>query len=339
MSSVTAVDTAPLLRARTGPASPQLALAVRCHRTGLAVVPGGLPAGHLRARCSSAGGRTSSRAARWSRGSRSATSFWPRPSRIRRAPRPRHGVQRPGPPGQGQDPPGDQDQRRRHAADQGRRQPDAGQRRGLARPGARHGPAARALGGPAADLVHHGCVAQARALPAQHAPRLPRRRQRPRGRGEEDDTDPDPPDVAADLLGRSRPSESATTPTQSRRRSRSGFAGRSTRVLTPLAARLATRFGFVALASARAAAPDDHRRVRRDDQQRVRVRGPCPTGTTRPQANLLDPYLYWKLDETGATVASQTAADASGNGRTGQYNGNLVPNVTATYFTRGVTVR
>ena len=55
------------------------------------------------------------------------------------------------------------------------------------------------------------------------------------------------------------------------------------------------------------------------------------------QANLLGPYLYWKLDETGATVASQTAADASGNGRTGQYNGNLVPNVSATYFTRGIT--
>jgi signal peptidase I len=54
------------------------------------------------------------------------------------------------------------------------------------------------------------------------------------------------------------------------------------------------------------------------------------------QVNALGPYLYWKLDETGTTTASQTAADSSGNGHTGQYNGNGTPNVTATYFTRGV---
>ncbi len=41
----------------------------------------------------------------------------------------------------------------------------------------------------------------------------------------------------------------------------------------------------------------------------------------------LNPWLYWKLDETGATT---TAADTSGNGRTGTYN----PDVTA--YTRGI---
>ncbi|MGD9954705.1 MAG: signal peptidase I [Candidatus Nanopelagicales bacterium] len=42
------------------------------------------------------------------------------------------------------------------------------------------------------------------------------------------------------------------------------------------------------------------------------------------------PYLYWKLDETGTTA---TAADASGNGRTGSYR----TNGGTTYFTKGVT--
>jgi hypothetical protein len=41
----------------------------------------------------------------------------------------------------------------------------------------------------------------------------------------------------------------------------------------------------------------------------------------------LNPYLYWKLDETGTT---STAADSSGNGRTGSYNINGA----STYFTR-----
>ncbi len=41
----------------------------------------------------------------------------------------------------------------------------------------------------------------------------------------------------------------------------------------------------------------------------------------------LGPYLYWKLDETGTTA---TAADSSGNGRTGTYN----TNGSTTYFTR-----
>lgn len=41
----------------------------------------------------------------------------------------------------------------------------------------------------------------------------------------------------------------------------------------------------------------------------------------------LGPYLYWKLDETGTAT---TAADSSGNGRTGTYN----PAGTSTYFTR-----
>jgi signal peptidase I len=45
------------------------------------------------------------------------------------------------------------------------------------------------------------------------------------------------------------------------------------------------------------------------------------------EINALTPYLYWKLDETGAAA---TAADSSGNGRTGTYN----QNGSATYFTR-----
>jgi signal peptidase I len=44
----------------------------------------------------------------------------------------------------------------------------------------------------------------------------------------------------------------------------------------------------------------------------------------------LSPYLYWKLDETGTT---STAADSSGNGRTGNYR----TNGGTTYFTKGVT--
>ena len=52
------------------------------------------------------------------------------------------------------------------------------------------------------------------------------------------------------------------------------------------------------------------------------------------QVNALGPYLYWKLDETGTLTT--TAADSSGNGRTGQYNGALTPNAATTYFTRGV---
>jgi Concanavalin A-like lectin/glucanases superfamily len=45
------------------------------------------------------------------------------------------------------------------------------------------------------------------------------------------------------------------------------------------------------------------------------------------QVKNLGPYLYWKLDEAGAAT---TAADSSGNGRTGDYNANG----SATYFTR-----
>lgn len=41
----------------------------------------------------------------------------------------------------------------------------------------------------------------------------------------------------------------------------------------------------------------------------------------------LGPYLYWRLDETGTAT---TAADSSGNGRTGTYN----QSGTTTYFTR-----
>jgi signal peptidase I len=47
------------------------------------------------------------------------------------------------------------------------------------------------------------------------------------------------------------------------------------------------------------------------------------------EAKALTPYLYWKLDETGATT---TAADATGLGHVGTYNNG----VSATYFTRGI---
>jgi signal peptidase I len=43
----------------------------------------------------------------------------------------------------------------------------------------------------------------------------------------------------------------------------------------------------------------------------------------------LTPWLYWKLDETGTGTS---AADSSGNGRTGTYNANGG----ATYFTKGI---
>jgi signal peptidase I len=49
------------------------------------------------------------------------------------------------------------------------------------------------------------------------------------------------------------------------------------------------------------------------------------TGTVQALA----PYLYWKLDETGTT---STAADSSGNGRSGSYR----TNGGGTYFTKGV---
>jgi hypothetical protein len=48
------------------------------------------------------------------------------------------------------------------------------------------------------------------------------------------------------------------------------------------------------------------------------------------QIKALNPWLYWKLDETGTTTT--TAADSSGNSRTGTYNASG----SATYFTRGV---
>lgn len=56
-----------------------------------------------------------------------------------------------------------------------------------------------------------------------------------------------------------------------------------------------------------------------------------PTYSYTTQVKALGPYLYWKLDETGTT--NVTAADSSGNGRTGTYNTSAA----TTYFTRGVT--
>ena len=52
-----------------------------------------------------------------------------------------------------------------------------------------------------------------------------------------------------------------------------------------------------------------------------------PNWSYTTEINALAPYLYWKLDEPGTTA---TAADSSGNGRTGTYN----PSGAATNFTR-----
>lgn len=54
------------------------------------------------------------------------------------------------------------------------------------------------------------------------------------------------------------------------------------------------------------------------------------TWTYTTQVTGLTPWLYWKLDETTGT----TAADTSGNGRTGTYRTNL--NANAGGFTRGI---
>jgi hypothetical protein len=52
-----------------------------------------------------------------------------------------------------------------------------------------------------------------------------------------------------------------------------------------------------------------------------------PNWAYTSEINALAPYLFWKLDETGTTA---TAADSSGNGRTGTYN----PNGSTPNFTR-----
>ena len=52
-----------------------------------------------------------------------------------------------------------------------------------------------------------------------------------------------------------------------------------------------------------------------------------PNWSYTTEINALGPYLYWKLDETGTAA---TAADSSGNGRTGAY----VPTGAAANFTR-----
>lgn len=52
-----------------------------------------------------------------------------------------------------------------------------------------------------------------------------------------------------------------------------------------------------------------------------------PNWSYTTETNALGPYLYWKLDETGTAT---TAADASGNGRTGSY----FPNGSTANFTR-----
>jgi hypothetical protein len=52
-----------------------------------------------------------------------------------------------------------------------------------------------------------------------------------------------------------------------------------------------------------------------------------PNWAYTSELNALGPYLHWKLDETGSAT---TAADSSGNGRTGTYN----PNGSSPNFTR-----
>ncbi|MGH8873287.1 MAG: signal peptidase I [Acidimicrobiia bacterium] len=52
-----------------------------------------------------------------------------------------------------------------------------------------------------------------------------------------------------------------------------------------------------------------------------------PNWSYTTEVNALSPYLYWPLDETGWAA---TAADSSGNGRTGTYS----PSGSSTYFTR-----
>jgi signal peptidase I len=52
-----------------------------------------------------------------------------------------------------------------------------------------------------------------------------------------------------------------------------------------------------------------------------------PNWSYLTEVNALGPYLYWRLDETGTAA---TAADSSGNGRTGTYN----PSGAAANFTR-----
>ena len=54
-----------------------------------------------------------------------------------------------------------------------------------------------------------------------------------------------------------------------------------------------------------------------------------PNWSYTTEVNKLGPYLYWKLDET----TGNTAADSSGNGRTGSY----LTDGSSTYFTRGIT--
>ena len=56
--------------------------------------------------------------------------------------------------------------------------------------------------------------------------------------------------------------------------------------------------------------------------------------------NALDPYLYWKLDETSTSSGSgRTAVDSSGNNRTGQYNTNVGHRATSRSRDRGAPDR
>ena len=113
------------------------------------------------------------------------------------AARPRHDVRRPGPPGQGQDPPRDQinDDGTLQTKGDANQTPDsvAVSRRQVRG----HRPAARALGGPAADLVHHGCSGSSSPLFVLSLllACLAVANDQEDEEEDEDDTDPDPPDL------------------------------------------------------------------------------------------------------------------------------------------------
>src|SRR4051812_6386027 len=151
---------------------------------------------------------------------------------------------------------------------------------------------------------------------------------------EEDDTDTDPPNL--ELVPGAAPVSDSATPTQIAATKPFKLPGQLERwSANPLTARLAVRLGFVAFASAVLLLPTTLAAFAATTNNGTESWS-VPNWDYTTEAKALGPYLYWKLDETGATVASQTAADASGNNHPGQYNGNLAPNVTATYFTRGV---
>jgi signal peptidase I len=156
--------------------------------------------------------------------------------------------------------------------------------------------------------------------------------------GEDDPAEPDPedddsgsgdvPDLPSNWPG------SQATPTQIAATRPLKLPGGLQRIRqNPLLAKLAMRGGIVALGSAILLIPTTFAAFAATTTNSPDTWS-VPNWDYTTQVNALGPYLYWKLDETGTVTT--TAADSSGNGRTGQYNGNQNPNGTATYFTRGV---